>query len=136
MRKTITLINGSLGGRQGNTRAVLTPLLSFLEAHAQIVELNLATALPSIQELAPLFANRDGFIVATGTFAGVCHTTDEWHGVFAGDDASGAACVFPRGARPGRFLAAGRSQVHRSQPARSGIGGAWAAFYNRFKVQG
>ncbi len=68
MRKTITLINGSLGGRQGNTRAVLTPLLRFLEAHAQLVELELATALPSVQELAPLFASSDGFIFATGTY--------------------------------------------------------------------
>jgi chromate reductase len=64
----ITVINGSLGGAEGNTGAVLRPLLSCLRARAEVVEIHLAEDARSIGDLTPILAESRGFVFATGTY--------------------------------------------------------------------
>ena len=66
--RTITLVNGSLGGEGGNTGTLLVPLLHRLRTEVRVEELHLAVDARAIEELAPLLARSDGFVFATGTY--------------------------------------------------------------------
>ena len=65
--KTITIINGSLGGEAGNTARVLAPLRAHLQRSARVEELTLAAA-PRRQDYEALLGASDGFVFATGTY--------------------------------------------------------------------
>lgn len=67
-RRTITLVNGSLGGPDGNTGTLLLPMLHRLRSEVRVEELHLARDARAIDELAPLLAGSDGFVFATGTY--------------------------------------------------------------------
>jgi len=67
-RQTITLVNGSLGGADGNTGTLLLPMLRRLRSDVLVEELHLAQDARAIDELAPLLARSDGFVFATGTY--------------------------------------------------------------------
>lgn len=68
MRPTITLINGSLGGADGNTAAVLTSMLDRLRLDARVETLHLATDRRTPDEIEGLLTASDGFVFATGTY--------------------------------------------------------------------
>jgi multimeric flavodoxin WrbA len=67
MKSQITLINGSLGGKSGNTRALLESLLQKLESEVKIVELTLAEN-PSKKRIESEIRKSQGFLFVTGTY--------------------------------------------------------------------
>ena len=67
MRPTITVINGSLGGKNGNTGALLECLARELASHATLRELILSE-LPPPESVAQLLRTSQAFVFATGTY--------------------------------------------------------------------
>lgn len=65
---TITLLNGSLGAANGNTAALLAPLVQRLRRDVTVEEVHLATDRRTAPELTPLLARSTGFVLATGTY--------------------------------------------------------------------
>lgn len=67
MRPQIALINGSISGKNGNTQAVLEPLVQRLKSKAHLVELTLCEGV-SKEILEREIRNSHGFVFGTGTY--------------------------------------------------------------------
>lgn len=67
MRPKILIMNGSLGGANGNTAQVLAKVRSLLSVHADLDEVTLA-GLPSFEEIENKLTKANGFLFATGTY--------------------------------------------------------------------
>lgn len=67
--KKITILNGSLGGQNGNTAAVLKLLVSELAPFSEINSIHLSeTDLTQKKALEKLLSESDAFVFATGTY--------------------------------------------------------------------
>lgn len=67
MRSRILIVNGSLGGDEGNTAQVLSRAKPLLEDRAELIELTLAKE-PSLEKIASELQRADAFVFATGTY--------------------------------------------------------------------
>lgn len=68
MKPVITWINGSLGGANGNTGALLERWTATLSLRAEIHALHLSEGIPSLTDLRADFERSQGFIFSTGTY--------------------------------------------------------------------
>lgn len=64
MKPRVLILNGSLGGAEGNSAALLPRLRAHLEPASEVQEVALAQRLPSEEEI----RTADGFFFATGTY--------------------------------------------------------------------
>ncbi len=67
MHPTLAVLNGSLGGDQGNTGAILRALTHELDSRARLVHIDLNSP-PPPAELHRLLTEAHGFVFATGTY--------------------------------------------------------------------
>lgn len=67
-RPRLVVIDGSLGGAEGNTAALLAPLVARLADRAQVERLHLASDGRPPAEVEALLAAGAGFVFATGTY--------------------------------------------------------------------
>jgi len=63
----VTLLDGSLGGAEGNTAAVLARLVPHLQPRAAVRTVHLRDV-NDAASLAPILGESDGFVFATGTY--------------------------------------------------------------------
>lgn len=67
MRPRILIVNGSLGGAQGNTAEILAIAEEALSEAADVAHLDLSRQ-PSLDRILDAAANADGFVFGTGTY--------------------------------------------------------------------
>src|SRR5690349_9823672 len=67
MRSPITVINGSLGGKAGNTGLILEKLLHELRSQAEVHEVTLKNGYET-EALEKVLRSSAGFVFATGTY--------------------------------------------------------------------